>query len=296
MENQNQKKRMDKMTFSKNILLVLLLMLLSRVTPVLAEPYTSEDICTEKKTLSLLNQAWHISDLTHCGDPDKLNDYDKATNRWENDRTELIKHIVSSYENGNTKPFKAFKNVYNLLDDHSRDALKPIYNDIRSSGIVDGNRLYFAQSEYYPGYGYSKSGYKYRRGRELERESKGFYWQDEQQNHSSNVNIDLVINTNLLSMVQSLLTGGFIKNLTIGKPFPVNVDGSNVMSVKVSFQSSNNLSTNVKRKFEVCKVWFELESASSFFMSSGPWQLCGKTFTIVHESTGEQVVNEIKPQ
>lgn len=86
----------------------------------------------------------------------------------------------------------------------------------------------------------------------------------------------------MLPHLRQLEAAGVIKNLKVSQPFESRT------SVKVSFQASQNIVIKAKRRFEVNKIWFELLRAKGDpWWTTTPWEVCGRTYEIVNEPTGD---------
>ena len=152
----------------------------------------------------------------------------------------------------------------------------------------------FGGSEYFPGYGYGEPGYKYRKGRELSREEKGFRWQDEEQVIHVDVDVELVISLDLLPRFREMIPAGRIRDFQVGEPFTAMIDGQPLLAVKVKFTASSMLRTVTRRKYEVNRVWFELLRAQGGIWNQGPWETCGQTYVVIQEPTGEYVTTSVR--
>jgi hypothetical protein len=160
---------------------------------------------------------------------------------------------------------------------------------------------------YFPGYGYSEPGYKYRKGLEIKREIRGTSWQEEEHTHTTNKSLNLTISVDLLGMLRKLATGGLIRNLIIGEPYQPSYDGGNYFPypgnngstgfmVNVSFSTAKTITTKVRRKYEVCRVWFELQRApAAGWGNVGDWAACGQTYEIIQDPTGDEYVVQLDP-
>ncbi len=252
------------------------------------------------EAFGLVQDSWKVTDLllsaTEKNDETSLQGYNAAADEFQRKSLELGTKVLSALENGDREPLEALSAVYRDLDPVGRQALYPALSPLMTANVQElrspvSNR---ELREYFPGYGYTESGYKYRKGLEVEREFKGTTWQDEEQTINTTVSVELVINIDLLDILKGLAGSGAIKNLKVGKPFEMeHGGGAPLLCVKVSFQSVKTITTKTNRKFDVNKIWFELLRAKSGFWSNGPWEPCGKTYVIAHEPTGEHVVTQI---
>ena len=137
---------------------------------------------------------------------------------------------------------------------------------------------------YFPGYGYVEPGFAYRKGREVAREYKGTTWVEEDRTITTSGSVELVIDFSLIPHLRQLEAEGVIKNLKIG-------EAVERTSVKVTFQASQTIVVKAKRKFDVNKIWFELLRAKGDpWWTTTPWEVCGRTYEIVNEPTGDVLV------
>jgi hypothetical protein len=141
------------------------------------------------------------------------------------------------------------------------------------------------EQEFFPGYGYADPGYLYRKGLELERQLLQTFWKTEKEIIEANSYMELVIKAELLSNLQSQVS--FLKIL---KLFDIEIDGKIVAAAKVSFQLKKTLVTQARIKYEKNKVWVELYKASKDFWLTPKWTLAGKTYILLDEPTGQEVI------
>jgi hypothetical protein len=243
----------------------------------------------------LIAASWQATDeaLTASHDvagPDR--DAAAETDRLVRD---LGRRLTDALEAGNRQPLEAFRDEYLALDPAGRAALFPVLDQVRASQL-QALRPAVSETqmrEYFPGYGHTEYGYKYRKGREVSREHKGFRWQSEEQTINMNLNQELVINLDLLSIFQGLAQSGAIKDLKVGEPYQMTTGGAPFFVCKISFTANKTLVTKTNRKYEVSKVWFELWRAKGIIWTTGDWELVGQTYVIMQEPTGDDVVTGV---
>ncbi|MFZ2955555.1 MAG: hypothetical protein WA705_01465 [Candidatus Ozemobacteraceae bacterium] len=253
------------------------------------------------QVFALVHQRWMISEmliqLQNNPSPEAQEKYNTEINIYQKNGVELGKRIMNSLEDPNRDVIELVSAIYKSLDTVGRQGLYSALGYLKTAANIEFNgRLSDAEfREYFPGYGYTEPGFKYRKGREVERENKGNHWQYEERTITSTFNVELTVSLDVLSILKGLVTGGVIKNLKVGDQFETNVGGTPMFVVKVSFQLIKSLVTKTNRKFEVNKIWFELlRSKDSGWGNAGTWEPVGKTYEIINEPTGETVTTEIK--
>ncbi len=252
----------------------------------------------QTQIFTLVNHYWACTELLikFAQDPSDANfdEYSKAVEIQKKLNIDLGKGILVSLER-TRENIEFLSEIYKSLEPNARQALYPSLGFLRTELLqLDKAPLTEAEfREYFPGYGYTEPGYKYRKGREVEREFKGTTWQSEEHSITSTWNVELTISIDLLDILRKLLSNGTIKNLKEGPHFEQNVNGQPMICLKVSFQLIKAIVTKTNRKFDVNKVWFELLRAKISGWSTGPYEVCGKTYEILQEPTGEEVVTGI---
>ncbi|MFZ5949509.1 MAG: hypothetical protein ACOYXC_02295, partial [Candidatus Rifleibacteriota bacterium] len=139
----------------------------------------------------------------------------------------LGKEVLSSIKKNQYSQVEMLSDIYKSLPTGARVALYPALGYMKVE-IIQENQKYLTEEkfrEYFPGYGYTEPGYKYRKGREIEREYKGVTWQSEEHSISTTWNVNLTISIDLLNILSGLVTGGAIKDLKVGEQFTMNVGG-----------------------------------------------------------------------
>lgn len=143
--------------------------------------------------------------------------------------------------------------------------------------------------EYFPGYGYGDPKYKYRKGKEVDREFLYARWLEESRTISQSKVVELVVEVSLVAGLQEKYPDARV----IGKAFPINIGGKIVMAVKVTWNNSTQITTRTKKKIGHYKIWFELWRAKKTW-GSAEWELTGKTYELLEEATGEEVTVSMK--
>ncbi|MBF0500714.1 MAG: hypothetical protein HQM09_11320 [Candidatus Riflebacteria bacterium] len=256
----------------------------------------------QAQVFSLVHQRWMIVDmlikLQENPSTEAQEKYNKELDIFKENGVELGKRIINSLEDPNREVIELVSAIYKSMDSVGRQSLYDALGYIKTSCNVEfQSRLSDKEfRDYFPGYGYSDPGYKYRKGHEVSREFKGNLWQYEEHTITSTFQVDLTVSLDVLGMLKGYAANGTIKNLTIGDQSEMNVGGTPMICVKVSFQIVKSLVTKTNRKFDVNKIWFELlRSKDSGWGNSGTWELCGQTYEIINEATGEAVTTEVKP-
>jgi len=256
----------------------------------------------QQKIFAAISDYWQVQELflQYVADPTEENE--KNWNAHIQVHTqgcvEIGKSVMRSLKKSQYGKIDMLSDIYKSLPDGARNALYPTLGYLKFEITHKADEFLTEEKfrEYFPGYGYSEPGYKYRKGRELDREYKGVTWVNEEQSISSTWNVSLTVSIDILNILSGMVTGGVIKNLKVSEQFTMNVNGTPMIVCNVSFQRIKSIVTKTNRKFEINKVWFELlrSKSSSWSSSNAVWELTGKTYEILQEPTGEEVVTGIE--
>ncbi|PKL41979.1 MAG: hypothetical protein CVV41_16135 [Candidatus Riflebacteria bacterium HGW-Riflebacteria-1] len=254
---------------------------------------------TQQRIFAAIADYWQVQELyiKYTQDPSDENEqtWNSAIKSHTDNSVRIGKDVVLSIKKTDYGQIQMLSEIYRSLPEGAKNALFPTLGYLKFE-VTHGDSPFLSEEkfrEYFPGYGYSEPGFKYRKGRELDREYKGVTWQYEEQTISTTWNVSLTINIDLIDILKGLVTGGAIKNLTIGETYQMNVGGQPMFVCNVSFQRIKAITTKINRKFEINKVWFELHRTKSSSWSEPVWELCGKTYEILQEPTGEDIVTSI---
>ncbi len=254
----------------------------------------------QERIFRAISNYWLVQETYNQYGSNPTQENETAWNKAIKSHTDLCvrlgKDVLLSIKKNQYSQVEMLSEIYKSLPTGARVALYPALGYMKVE-IVQENQKYLTEEkfrEYFPGYGYTEPGYKYRKGRELEREYKGVTWQSEEHSISTTWNVNLTISIDLLNILSGLVTGGAIKDLKVGEQYNMNVGGQPMIVCNVSFQRIKSIVTKTNRKFEINKVWFELLRAKSSFWSEGAWEVTGKTYEILQEPTGEAVVTGIE--
>jgi hypothetical protein len=245
-----------------------------------------------------VHQYWLVQDLLSKlsqNDPDALEEYEEACNLFNKQSQDLGKRLLAAVDEPKREILGVISEMYCSFDPNARQALFPALAHLKTA-LHQEFKFPLSEAEfreYFPGYGYTEPGYKYRKGREIDRENKGVTWQSEERSITSTFKVSITISLDILSILKGMVTGGAIKNLKVHREYEVNMGGTPMFVADVSFEVVKSLVTKTNRKFEVNKIWFELLRAKVSGYSTGPYEVCGKTYEIINEPTGEEVVTNI---
>jgi len=248
----------------------------------------------QTRVFSVVHQYWYCSDLqiAYLKNPtqENLAKSDAATSAFKRQSADLGVELRASLRSG-TQTIQLVAEIYRSLPTGAKPCLFFTLGALRAESMHPeaAGQTSFAFEEYFPGYGYGDPKYKYRKGREVSRENKGTTWQEESRTVSSQFNAELVIELSLLPSLRNMETAGTIRNLKVGQQFEGAVAGQPTLLVKVSFQAVRSVEIKAHRRYEVNKIWFELYRAKIGLWASGPWELCGQTYEILNEPTGDAV-------
>ena len=251
----------------------------------------------QNQVFQVVDQQWRVSDLLNAaqenpGNAAALAAYEKEAAALAANEKALGKTISQALTANDHQALDLVGSIYRSLDAGARNALFPAVQNARAEAAADAPAL-TRLGDYFPGYGYPEPGYKYRRGRELSREDKGTTWQYEEHTISSSKNIKLTVTLDVLGILKGLFGLGKIGNLVIGREYNSYMGNGAVIVVDVSFSTAQTIFTRANRKYEVAKVWFELQRSKSSWSNSGTWETVGKTYQIMMDPTGEAVTTEV---
>ena len=254
----------------------------------------------QARIFQVINNYWLAQDTFNDygtnPTPETEEAWNNAANNHKSSAISVGKEVLSSIKKNQYSQIEMLSEIYKSLPIGARIALYPALSYMKVE-IIHENQKFISEEkfrEYFPGYGYTEPGYKYRKGRELDREYKGVTWQSEEHSISTTWNVNLTVSIDLLNILSGLLTSGAIKDLKVGEQFTMNVGGQPMIVCNVSFQRIKSIVTKTNRKFEINKVWFELLRAKSSVWSDSQWEIVGKTYEILQEPTGEAVVTGIE--
>lgn len=255
----------------------------------------------QQKIFKAIADYWEVQELfvKYVSDQSQENEqnWNAAIENHTHRCVEIGKSVMLSVKKSQYGQIDMLSDIYKSLPDGARNALYPTLGYLKFEITHKADDFLTEEKfrEYFPGYGYSEPGFKYRKGRELDREEKGVTWVLEEQSISTTWNVSLTVSIDILNILSGMVTGGMIKNLKVSEQFTMNVGGTPMIVCNVSFQRIKAIVTKTNRKFEVNKVWFELlRSKSSSWSNSAAWEPCGKTYEILQEPTGESVVTGIE--
>ena len=185
--------------------------------------------------------------------------------------------------------WKIFSDYYKTLDDAGKQNLEFVVQGIISKVFLKEDRTdsKLNSQEYFPGYGYAKPGYTYRKGEELEREFLYAYWKDEVIDEITSMEKELTIELKLLAQLKLA-----IPELIEGVKAEVNIDGTIHQVVKIKVKKELKIHTKQKRKLGVEKAWFKIYEAKKKWWGDLEWKYAGKTYQHDTAPTGEQVIIE----
>ncbi len=253
----------------------------------------------QTQAFQIVRQYWLATELlieyTKNPTEENMARYNACLEIHAKQSSEFAKFLLASLEE-NVESLEAISEIYKSLDPAARRALTTSLGVVKAAVVQQVTTKISPEQfrEYFPGYGYTEPGYKYRKGREIDRENKGSTWQSEEQSIQTNFQAELTISLDLLDILKGMAAGGVIKNLKVHQQFEGQMNGQPLLLAKVSFQVIKTITTRTNRKFEVNKIWFELHRAKSNGWSTGDWEICGKTYEIINEPTGEEVVTNVK--
>ncbi|MBI3038086.1 hypothetical protein HYY75_03395, partial [bacterium] len=134
----------------------------------------------------VVHQSWVVNDLllqfTDNPSPEKQNAYNLAFESYKKQSIDLGKLLSENIEEKNIVPVQVTSEIYKSFDAVTKQSLFLALSVLKME-IVHSLKSPLSSEqfrEYFPGYGYSEPGYKYRKGKEVGREPKGTTWQQEE--------------------------------------------------------------------------------------------------------------------
>ncbi|PCJ19107.1 MAG: hypothetical protein COB02_08635 [Candidatus Cloacimonadota bacterium] len=232
---------------------------------------------------NVMAQSWTVRDLsTKAGvSKETRTQYMGAMNTFVKKSRALAKDLIKDND------VESFSTYYKTLDIAGKESLEFVVEAIIEESFHAENRIEINAQDYFPGYGYGKPGYVYRKGEELKRKFLYAYWKDEEVEEITNFEKELMIEIKLLAKLKAA-----IPELIEGVKLDIDIDGSIHEVVKIKFTKKVTIKTKQKRKFGVEKVWFKLFEAKKKFWGDLSWKYVGKTFQNDTMPTGEAVITE----
>ena len=245
-------------------------------------PLIAENL--EESSSRLMDQAWQVRELaTQVGDSQKAaKDYEKHHDVWVRDSRAFAKKLMAE------KRWEEFSTYYKGLDQHGKQNLEFVVKEVVENlfrAASPGTSPFRKAQDYFPGYGYGKPGFIYRRGRELERSFLYSYWKDKEVNETTSRSDELLIDVKIVAKLKIS-----IPDLIEVGEFDLVIDGVAHRVVKVKFNREVKIHSKQKHKVALEKVWFELFEAKKRWWGDPDWSLVGKTFQHKAQPSGEAVV------
>lgn len=231
------------------------------------------------------DQAWIVRDnSTRVAESiSEAKVYEKALNDFEELSRQLATKLVES------GTWKVFSDYYKTLDPTGKQNLELVVQGIVVAlfNSEDSRGLNLQAQEYFPGYGYAKPGYTYRKGEEVGREFLYAYWKEEVIDEFTSMEKELTIEVKLLAKLKLA-----IPELIEGVKAEVDIDGTIHEVVKIRVKKELKIHTKQKLKLGVEKIWFKLYEAKKKWWGDLEWKYAGKTYQHDTVPTGEQVITE----
>ncbi|MCO4782548.1 MAG: hypothetical protein KC646_09495 [Candidatus Cloacimonetes bacterium] len=231
----------------------------------------------------VMDQSWVVRDLSTKSGSSKeaRTEYMGQMNSFVKTSRSLATELIKNND------IEKFSTYYKTLDVAGKESLEFVVEAIIEKGFHAENRIEINAQDYFPGYGYGKPGYVYRRGEETKREFLYAYWKDEEIEEITNFEKELLIDIKLVAKLKLA-----IPELIEGVKAEVDIDGSIHEVVKIKFSKKVTLKTKQKRKLGVERVYFKLFEAKKKFWGDLNWKYVGKTFQNDTMPTGEAVITE----
>lgn len=288
------------MRFLKSLFVVSLVLICTGAFADVANSQATSVSQFELRVYQAIHNYWDVQDnfMNYIKDQTDENEakWIESMDRHSKSSILIGKSVLKTLKVNEHSQVEMLSRIYKDLPVAARCSMFDILGYMKVESQQDASKYLNSKQfrEYFPGYGYSDPGYKYRKGHEVDREYKGVTWQSEEQSISTTWNVHLTISIDLMKILTGWLSSGAIKNLKVGKQYNMDVGGQPMIVCDVSFQRIKAITTKTNRKFEINKVWFELLRAKSSVWSTGDWEKCGKTYEILQEPTGEMVVTGLE--
>ena len=211
--------------------------------------------------------------------------YESQHLAWKEKSSQLAEKLVEQNK------WKSFSSFYKELDEVGKQNFHFVVQGVlaRLSDQHEPEKVqtFLQAQEYFPGYGFAKPGYIYRRGEEVKREFLYAYWKDEAIDEKTSESREMTLEVKLVEKIKIA-----IPELIEGVKFDLEIDGQIHKVVKVKFNKEVTIRTKQKRKVGVEKAWFKLFEAKKKWWGEPTWKLVGKTFQHDSSPTGESVIVE----
>ena len=238
-----------------------------------------------EKTRAIHEMAWQVRENSNrvATSQEEAKVYQKVLDKFESQSSLLAKQLIKAGD------WRIFSDYYKTLDDTGKQNLELVVQGIIGQIFFqeDDGDFKLQSQEYFPGYGYAKPGYTYRRGEELDREFLYAYWKDEVIDEITSMEKELTIEIKLLAQLKLA-----IPELIEGTKADVNIDGVIHEVINIKIRKETKIHTKQKRKLGVEKAWFKLYEAKKKWWGDLEWKYAGKTYQHDTTPTGEQVILE----
>lgn len=267
------------MIATKNLLATLL------ATILLTNIFSNPQADMIQKASVIHEMAWQVRDNSNrvAASISEAKLYEHTLSDFEKSSLQLAKELVKIGD------WKAFSEYYKTLDPTGKQNLELVVEGIIAEIFLakDAGDLSLQAQEYFPGYGYAKPGYTYRRGEEVGRDFLYAFWKEEQIDEFTSLEKELTIEVKLLAKLKLA-----IPELVEGVKADVDIDGTIHEVVKIRIKKEMKIHTKQKRKLGVEKAWFKLYEAKKKWWGELEWNYVGKTYQHETVPTGEQVITE----
>ncbi len=238
-----------------------------------------------EKTRAIHEMAWQVRENSNrvATSQEEAKVYQEVLDKFESQSSLLAKQLIKAGD------WRIFSDYYKTLDDTGKQNLELVVQGIIGQIFFqeDDGDFKLQSQEYFPGYGYAKPGYTYRRGEELDREFLYAYWKDEVIDEITSMEKELTIEIKLLAQLKLA-----IPELIEGTKADVNIDGVIHEVINIKIRKETKIHTKQKRKLGVEKAWFKLYEAKKKWWGDLEWKYAGKTYQHDTAPTGEQVILE----
>jgi|GEM_PF-1379365 len=234
---------------------------------------------------SINESAWKVRQLSNemSTQSQDRQSYEAAHTQLQAESKKFATELVENNQ------WKEFSELYKTLDSMEKQNLEMVVENILAQVFQNQETLNVELSaqEYFPGYGYAKPGYTYRKGEEVGREFLYAYWKDQEIEESTSMEKELMIEVKLLAKFKAA-----IPELIEGVKLDIEIDGQIHEVVKIKVKKEMKIKTKQKLKFGVEKAWHKLYEAKKKWWGDLEWKEVGKTYQHDTVPTGEAVVTD----
>ncbi|MCK5683274.1 hypothetical protein KAJ27_04105, partial [bacterium] len=236
----------------------------------------------------VIGQYWKIQELRfNNSNVDTEKKLVEAIDKYHNLINGFTENVIID-KFGDSKGLDLFRELYDTCSEYSKPAFDSVIKKLNEKILVanlQGSKVKMLETDIDP----NRVEYIYRLGKELERELIKAQWIIERQTYFENVEVTMVVDSELTKPLKLLYPAIFL--LKLGSWL---INGDLYYCFKTTFITKHKLFFRTVKKIAENKVWFELFRAKKTWFTSPKWELYGKTYKVIIEPTGEELAREMK--